>query len=103
MEKKPSIIIINGDNERVITPVYYYKQIYKNTKIIYISRSYDIVLDAIEGKYPQRHKIFLEDECNYISIVNLCGKTNNLLNPIKNKIIDCCGINDENRFIIETP
>lgn len=105
MEIKPNIIILNGDYERVITPIYYYKQIYKETKIIYISRNQGFLSKSLEsdkGGFDQRLKFFLEKDCDYIIPVNICGEFGNL-KSIKNKILNCCGINDEERFYIKKP
>lgn len=105
LSEKPDAVIINGEFGRIITPIYYYKQLYKYTKIVLISRTYEEMKKALDGKkdvYSQRFKFFLKEECDYILPVNLCERVKDI-EEVKNKVIDCCGINDENRFFIKKP
>jgi len=108
LNELPDIIVINGDYSRVQVPVIYYKKLYKNTKIIFISRVLDCFNVENTRKYKredfsifekQRLEIFY-DLCNTMVCVNSCGKFSKYFPQWSDKTIDCCGLNDPYRFKI---
>lgn len=106
LKSKPDIIIINGEYPRITVPCIYYKLIYPKTKIVFISRvissfyKNDSLQDEKNSVFEiQRNEIFY-DMCDLIICVNSCGRFGTHVPDLSEKAIDCCGLNDTNRFKI---
>lgn len=106
LKNKPDIIIINGEYSRITVPSTYYKLIYPETKIVFISR---VISSFYKDKSLSNEETSIyeiqRDEtfynlCDLIICVNSCGKFETHVPNLSKKTIDCCGLNDTNRFKI---
>lgn len=109
LEKSPDVIIVNATYPRIITPLFYYKKLKPNLKILLICRTTDDFYFPNQYKSQYERNYFRRLECvlndsDKIVCVNFCNKSKNQIKEnLRHKLINCCGINNENFYSITTP